>query len=1017
MRAFRRIVLAAPRGKPAHTAAQPSSCIDRSDMREPSPLPSRTVSVRCAGLPTLMGTPALVFSRLSGTERLCELFEYEVELKTPDARHAPSGPAANLDTHALRGQELTVAIELDGSGAGPSGRIGAGTREITGLITGVRGPIPQGRQIAYCLTLRPWLWLATLTTDYRVFQQQTVVEILDALLCAYAFPVEWRVDAARYPSREYQVQYDESDFDFFQRLTQEWGISWHIAHSDGKHRLVLTDANSAFAPYSSAAYHTIRWQRSADRIDEECLHAFVLHDRLVSGQWASSDYDFVKPGADLAVRSAAPLDTAHAEAEVYEYPGDHGQPATDNDPWREGGHLAQLRMEALRQHGSRASGRGHVRAMVPGCTFKLSHFVQDRANREYLILGADLEIEDVPEASGIGQQWRCEVAFTAQPTNVLFRPERTQPKPRASGPQTATVVGPEGEETWTDAYGRIRIQMHWDRIGQRNANSSCWVRVSSAWQGNRFGAVHVPRIGQEVVVEHLNGDPDCPIVTGRVPNRLNMPQWPLPAQHALSGFVSKELHGERANAFVQDDTQGEIQTQLQSDHQTSWLGLGFLTRVLHGAGRKDKRGEGFELRTDGQGVVRAHGMLLTTERRANASAHHKDLGETVERLAVARAQQETLAALAQQHAAQDAADQAEVASAIQQQNDDIHGTGVANADAGSFPELAAPHLVLASPAGIEATTARSTHLASGEHLALTSGGHTSLAVGKRLLASASRGVRIFIQSMGWRLVAAGGDIDLRALRDSINLLARIGITATADRITLSARQQLVISGGGSSTTYDAGGITHRTGAAYVIRTASYALITAQRGAAAFPPPRKPGQGNLELFNHYANRTGIGGEFRVEDALGKAVTGRLNAKGFAAVGGLAPGPATVRFGKDPADTWVEASHVGQPTWSPRAAGQAGASAMADSAAGFVAGQVLAAASRASETSQALQFAQQLTTAVKGIPDGLAAFGLSGAQALLGQAMPIAMPTSMAVPALAKAVSHPARPSMTTPGFVS
>lgn len=985
-------------------------------MRNPSPSPSRTVSVRCAGLPTLMGAPALVFSRLSGTERLCELFEYEVQLKTPDARYAPSGPAANLDTQALRGQELTVAIELDGSGTGPVGRTGVGTREITGLITDVRGPIPQGRQIAYCLTLRPWLWLATLTTNFRVFQQQTVVGILEALLSAYTFSIEWRLDVGRYPSREYQVQYGESDFDFFQRLTQEWGISWHIAHSDGKHRLVLTDANSAFAPYTSLAYHTIRWQRSADRIDEECLHAFVLHDRLVSGQWASSDYDFVKPGADLAVRSAAPFDTAHAEAEIYEYPGDHGQPATDNDPWREGGHLAQLRMEALRQHGSRASGRGHVRAMVPGCTFKLSHFVQDKANREYLILGTDLEIEDVPEVSGMGQQWRCEVAFTAQPTNVLFRPERTQPKPRTSGPQTATVVGPEGEETWTDAYGRIRIQMHWDRIGQRNANSSCWVRVSSAWQGNRFGAVHVPRIGQEVVVEHLNGDPDCPIVTGRVPNRLNMPQWPLPAQYALSGFVSKELHGERANAFVQDDTQGEIQTQLQSGHQTSWLGLGFLTRVLHGAGRKDKRGEGFELRTDGQGVVRAHGMLLTTERRANARAHHKDMGETVERLAVARAQQETLAELAQQHAAQDAADQAdqaEVARAIQQQNEDIHGTGTANADAGSFPELSAPHLVLASPAGIEATTARSTHLASGEHLALTSGGHTSLAVGKRLLASASRGMRIFIQSMGWRLVAAGGDIDLRALRDSINLLARLGITATADRITLSARQELVISGGGSSTTYGAGGITHRTGAAYVIRTASYALITAQRGAVAFPPARKPGQGNLELFNRYANHTGIGGEFRVEDALGKAVAGRLNAQGFAAVSGLAPGPATVSFGKDPADTWVEASHVGQPEWPPRVARTEEDSAVAQSAAGLVAEQVRAAASRASELGQTLQSARQLAAAVKTIPDGLAEFGLSGAQSLLGQAVP----TSMPVPTLAKAVSHPTRPSIATPGFVS
>ncbi|WP_454765867.1 type VI secretion system Vgr family protein [Cupriavidus campinensis] len=966
-------------------------------------------------MPTLMGAPALVFSRLCGTEHLCELFEYELELKTPDERHALFGPAANLDTQALRGQELTVAIQLDGAGIGPSGGIGAGTREITGLVTDVRGPVPEDRQIAYRLTLRPWLWLATLTTDFRVFQQQTVVEVLEALLSTYTFPVERRLDTTRYPRREYQVQYGESDFDFFQRLTQEWGISWHIGHSEGKHRLVLTDANSAFAPFASPAYHTIRWQRTSDRIDEEHLHEFMLHDRLVSGQWTSTDHDFVKPGADLTVRAAAPLDTAHADAEVYEFPGGHSQPATANDPWDEGGQIARLRMEAMRQHGSRASGKGYVRAMVPGCTFKLSHFVQDSANREYLILGARLLIEDVPEASGIDQQWRCEVAFVAQPSNVLFRPERTQPRPRTHGPQTATVEGPEGEETWTDEYGRIRIQMHWDRIGQRNANSSCWVRVSSSWQGNRFGAVHVPRIGQEVVVEHLNGDPDCPIVTGRVPNRLNMPQWPLPSQHALSGFVSKELHGERTNAFVQDDTEGEIQTQLQSDHQTSWLGLGFLTRVLRGAGRKDKRGEGFELRTDGQGVVRANGMLLTTEVRANASAHHKDMGETVQRLTVARAQQETLAELAQEHQAQDAADQAEVAIAIRGQNDDIRGSGTANAETGSFPELAAPHLVLASPAGIEAGTARSTHLASGEHLALTSGGHTSLAVGKRLLASASRGVRVFIQSMGWRLVAASGDIDLRALRDSIHLLAKLTITATANRITLSAKEELVINGGGSVTTYSAGGITHRTGGVYTIHAAGCALIAAQARAAAFPGSRKAGKGNLELFHHYANQRGIaGGEFRVEDALGKAATGKLDAWGFAWVDGLAPGPATVTFGKDPADTWAEGSYVGQPAWPPTGAQAADgaawapeADATAGGAAGVLAAQVLAAANGAI---QALQMAQSTAQTATAGPDGLVALGLYGAQSLLGEAMP------RAGPALAKAGPHPARPSMATPGFV-
>lgn len=967
-------------------------------------LNTRTVSVTGHGLPEILGKPALVFSKLSGTERLCELFEYEIELKTPDERNVLYGPGANLDTNALRGQELTVTIALDGTDAG--------TRQISGLVTDIVGPTPVhgGRQLKYRLTLRPWLWFATLNRDTRIFQQQTVVEILDALLGGYIFPVERRLDIVRYPRREYQVQYNESDFEFFQRLTQEWGIAWHIEHSGGKHRLVLTDGNGAFGPFASPAYQTIRWQPSSDRIDEEHLHTFELHNKVVSGQWAATDYDFVKPSADLTVRAADPLDTAHANAEVREWPGDHSQPTTGNDPWKEGDQIARMRMEALRQHGRRARGAGNVRAMVPGCTFTLTHFVESDANREYLVLGAQLLIEDVPESSGGNPAWRCEVSFTAQPSNELFRPERTQPKPRTTGPQTATVVGPENQEVWSDEYGRVKVQFHWDRIGQRNANSSCWVRTSSPWQGERFGAIQIPRIGQEVIVDFLNGDPDCPIITGRVPNRENMPQWPMPGHHALSGFVSKELHGGRTNTFVQDDTQGQIQTQLQSDHQNSSLSLGFITRILRGQGRKDKRGEGFELRTDAQGVVRANGLLLTTEARLKAQGHHKDLAETVQRLTVARDQQETFAELAQEHEAQDPTDQAEVARAIKAQNDDIRGSGAANAGSGSFPELSAPHLVLASPAGIEATTAQSMHLATGEHLALSSTGHTSLAVGHKLIASVSRGVRIFIQSLGYRLIAFSGDIDLRALQNSINLLAKLDIKATANRITISAKQELVISGGGSGTTYSAGGITHKTPAAYTVHAGGYTVTTSARQTAQFPGEPEAGKGNLEIFNQYANRLGIKeGHFQVEDALGKITNGKLDAKGFAAISGIAPGPAKVTFGADPADTWAKSSYMGKPSWSQTDGCQDATSTTAPatpSSAGAVASQVLAAFGKAT---QAVQLAQQAASAVKAGPAGLERRDASSVQ-LLNQSPPAN------IPALAKVSPHAAPSSGRTSSFI-
>ncbi|MFJ4290144.1 type VI secretion system Vgr family protein [Cupriavidus sp. NPDC089707] len=218
-------------------------------------------------------------------------------------------------------------------------------------------------------------------------------------------------------------------------------------------------------------------------------------------------------------------------------------------------------------------------------------------------------------------------------SHARVRPERTHPKPHTCGPQTATVVGPENQEIWVDEFGRIKVQFHWDRIGQRNANSSCWVRVAQAWQGDQFGASHLPRIGQEVIVNFTHGDPDCPIVTGRVPNRVNMPQWTLPDQHALSGFRSKELFGERHNTFLQDDTEAQIQTQIGSDHQATMLSLGYIVRVPDHEGRREKRGEGVELRTDGWGAVRGGAGLLRRGANVRFDSLHSASGQARSRRA------------------------------------------------------------------------------------------------------------------------------------------------------------------------------------------------------------------------------------------------------------------------------------------------------------------------------------------------------------------------------------------------
>jgi type VI secretion system secreted protein VgrG len=269
-----------------------------------------------------------------------------------------------------------------------------------------------------------------------------------------------------------------------------------------------------------------------------------------------------------------------------------------------------------------------------------------------------------------------------------------------------------------------------------------------------------------------------------------------------------------------------IQAQLKSDHQCSQLSLGHITRIEDEVGRKDPRGEGWELRTDGHGVARAaQGMLITTEARPAARGPIKDMDETCRRLTSAGEQHQLLAEIAQKNGDHDAGDnQGEVATAVRSQNDAIKGGA---SGGGSFPELSTPHLVLASPAGIATTTAQSTHIASDSNTAITTGKSVSIAAGDGFFASIRQTFRLFVQKAGMKLIAASGDIDLKALTDNINLLAKLNITQTANRIVISAKEDIVINGGGSYARFSAGGIEHGTNGTFVAHAASHDFVAAK----------------------------------------------------------------------------------------------------------------------------------------------------------------------------------------------
>ncbi|WP_198087454.1 type VI secretion system Vgr family protein [Variovorax sp. E3] len=825
---------------------------------------SRALTIHSPAIPLVLGQAALEPVRLSGRDGINSLFEYELLLKTPDALNLGASNAADFDLDSFIGREITCVIELDGAGAFQAGvagasidRVGAGTRQINALITDAAFWGEEGRNVQYKLVLRPWLHLATLSTDCKIFQNKTVVEILDELLIDYAFPVDKRLFET-YPVREFQVQYNESDFAFFERLCQEWGINYHHEHSQDKHRLVLADAMGAYKPGDSAAYRDVEYHAPGWKIDAEYVHSFVPDHHLTSGRYATRDFDYTRPRAELGAGRKDPRPTGQPDGEVYQWhdgnAGSHyAQPragtAAANDPQAEGRLLALLRMQALRTHGARAQASGNLRGMVPGRTFKLAKHPREKVNAEYLLLDTRFWIENVGQesqakgaASDRSQQWRVQVDFTAHPVTEPLRPQTTRSRPHTGGPQSALVVGPEGQNIWTDELGRIKVQFPWDRIGQKNQHSTCWLRVSSPWAGNQLGGMHVPRIGQEVVVDFFGGDPDLPICMGRVHNQVNLPPWQLPAQSALSGFRSRELSKEggnsaagRSNHLLMDDTAGAIQAQLKSDHQHSQLSLGYIARVEDNAGRKDLRGQGFELRTDGHGALRAKdGLLISTEPRPRAESHITDMSETVARLTQGRNQHESLGAAAQEAKAQDTGDQDQVTHALKAQNDAIKGADKSvNPEAGRFPEMNEPHLVLASPAGIGSTSAQSTHVHAGEHIALTSGKHTSVVAGQSFLASAKQAVRVFAYKAGMRFIAFGGDVEIKALKDSIRVMAQLDITQTAESISITARKALKLNGGGSYFKLDANGIEGGTQGLHRIYAATHSM-TGPRNASTVP---------------------------------------------------------------------------------------------------------------------------------------------------------------------------------------
>ncbi|WP_250439226.1 type VI secretion system Vgr family protein, partial [Delftia tsuruhatensis] len=492
----------------------------------------------------------LQLRRLQGREEISHLFALEIDLLSEDD---------SIDPKALLGKGATVVVETQDGGK----------RYIDGLVTtfGMRGQ-DEHRNFLYRARLSPWLWLATRRSDFRIFQNKTVPDIINEVLGIYGHPMQQRLTRS-YRTWEYCVQYNETDFQFVSRLMEHEGICYYHQHSAGQHVLTLgDDVIASHDPLQGGAVIPFHPPGKAAVAREECIHAWELHQRVKPGRHYNDDYDFKKPRAELSNMRRNPPGHAHDAYEIYEWPGGYTETGDGEDYIR-----VRLQQSLTRQ--STVQGRSNHRAMAPGYTFTLDNYPRGDQNQTYLVTAVDYAFEENPRVSdgGSGEGSVQKFVLQAQPTSLPFKPQRITAKPRTTGPQTAVVVGPAGEEIWCDQYGRVKVQFHWDRIGGMNENSSCWMRVATSWAGPGFGAVHIPRIGMEVIVDFLNGDPDHPIVMGCVYNASNMPPWALPANATQSGIKTRSSKGGAPGAGMKNG-QGDanaIRFEDKAGQEQLWL--------------------------------------------------------------------------------------------------------------------------------------------------------------------------------------------------------------------------------------------------------------------------------------------------------------------------------------------------------------------------------------------------------------------------------------------------------------
>jgi type VI secretion system secreted protein VgrG len=483
---------------------------------------------------TVLGPDALMLTNFSGVEGICVPFSFHLNLLSEN-------PAVSGDD--LLRTPVTLTVELEGGKE----------RKLHGIINRFVQMGQQDELTAYQAEMVPWLWFLSLSRDCKIFQNLTALEIIEKVFKAQGYSDFQVRCSGSYAKREYCVQYRETHLDFVSRLMEEEGIFYFFEHTASKHTLVLADNNSAFAPCPQGS----RSRMASQGVDQgDMVLSLTKESSIHVGKVTLKSYDYLQPS--LSLKNSV---SGAGREEVFDYSGRYTT--------LEGGDRnARMQLEAEEALRHIVRGDSVCRPFQSGCTFELSDHYRADLNQSYLLLQVNHSGSAPSYHSWGEEEAHYQNTFLAIPSKVRYRPVPDTPKPVVRGSQTAVVVGKAGEEIWVDKHGRVKVQFHWDRDGKKDENSSCWVRVSSAWAGKGWGAVHIPRIGQEVLVDFLEGDPDRPIITGRVYNAEQTAPYALPANQTQSGVKSRSSKGagsENFNELRFEDKKGSEEVFLQAE--------------------------------------------------------------------------------------------------------------------------------------------------------------------------------------------------------------------------------------------------------------------------------------------------------------------------------------------------------------------------------------------------------------------------------------------------------------------